>query len=127
MLMIRLQRIGKKKQPSYRLIVSDKTKDTQAGNLEILGHYNPITNPKVIEFKADRIKYWISVGAQLSNTVNNLLLKQGIIQGKKMKSVAVSKKRQTKIEKEKADKAAKTEKPTEALQEEVKKEEKAGE
>lgn len=98
MLTIRLQRLGKKKQPTYRLIVSEKTKDPQAGSLEILGHYNPTVEPKVKEFKADRIQYWISKGAQFSETAFNLLLEAGIVEGKKKKSVAISKKRQGKID-----------------------------
>ena len=93
MLRIRLQRIGKKKQPTYRLIVSEKTKDTQAGSLEILGEYNPVRTEKVINLKEDRIKHWISVGAQPSNTVNNLLIKAGVIEGKAQKSVTITNKR----------------------------------
>ena len=98
MLTIRLQRLGKKKQPTYRLIVSEKTKDPQAGSLEILGHYNPTVEPKIKEFKAERIKYWMSKGAQFSETAFNLLLEAGIVEGKKRKSVAISKKRQGKID-----------------------------
>ena len=85
--MLRLQRIGKKKSPTYRLIVSEKTKDTQAGSLENWGIYNPVATPKVIEFKKDRINYWLSVGAQPSATVNNLLVNEGIVKGEKKKSV----------------------------------------
>jgi len=103
MLMIRLQRIGKKKSPSYRLVVSEKTRDTQAGSLEILGTYNPVLIPKVTELKADRIKHWISQGAQLSETVNNLLIKEGVIEGKKMKSVNITNRRQGKINAKKAE------------------------
>lgn len=102
MLCIRLQRIGKKKQPIYRLIVSEKTKDTQAGSLEILGMYNPMTNPKQIELKKERIQYWIGVGAQPSPTVSNLLVREGVVKVKKQKSVFISKKRAEKIEKKKA-------------------------
>lgn len=97
MLIIRLQRLGKKKQPTYRLIVSEKHKDTQAGSLEILGHYNPTVNPKIKEFKTERIKYWLQKGAQLSDTVHNLLLEAGIVEGKKKKSVYLSNKRRAKI------------------------------
>jgi len=103
MLMIRLQRIGKKKNPSYRFVVSEKTRDTQFGSLEILGIYDPIHNPKTIRLKTDRIKYWISQGAHLSETVNNLLVKEGVIEGKKMKSVSISNKRKAKINTKKAE------------------------
>lgn len=97
MLTIRLQRIGKRKNPTYRLIVSENGRDTQYNSLEILGSYNPIQTPKVLELKADRIKYWISMGAQTSNTVNNILVREGIIEGKKRKSVTISNKRKVKI------------------------------
>jgi len=98
MLAIRLQRMGKKKQPSYRLIVSEKHKDTQAGSLEILGHYNPLVEPSELVLKEERIKHWISVGAQPSNTVYNLLIKAGVVKGEKRKSVVITKKRQGKID-----------------------------
>lgn len=97
MLCIRFQRLGKRKQPSYRIIVSEKQKDTQAGSLEILGVYNPVQVPNIIDLKTDRIKHWISVGAQPSPSVYNLLVSQGVIEGKKKKSVAISKKRQEKL------------------------------
>lgn len=97
MLMLRFQRIGKLKSPSYRLIVSEKNKDPQAGQMENLGHYDPTQKPKVISLKTDRILYWISKGAQPSATVNNLLVNQGIIKSKKQKSVAITQKRAKKI------------------------------
>ncbi len=96
--MIRLQRIGRKKIPFYRLIINEKGRDTQAKSLEILGTYNPLATPKILLVKADRINHWISLGAKLSNTVHNLLLKEGIITGDKAKSVSLTKKRRTKIE-----------------------------
>ena len=101
MLRIRLQRIGKKKQPVYRFIVSEKTKDTQAGSLEILGQYNPVLKEKLINMNAERIKHWISVGAQPSATVNNILINAGIIEGKKQKSVTITNKRKAKLDKKK--------------------------
>lgn len=97
MLRIRLQRLGRVKNPTYRLIVSEGTKDTQAGSLEILGNYNPTANPKIIDFKEDRIKHWLSVGAQPSNTVQNLLVNKGIIDASKAKSVSITAKRTAKI------------------------------
>ena len=101
MLTLRLQRLGKTKRPSYRLIVSEKKHDTQYGSLEILGMYNPVEKNKIVELKADRIKYWLSVGAQMSETVNNILINAGVITGAKRKAVKISKKRQTKMEAEK--------------------------
>jgi len=85
MLVIRLFRTGKINQPSYNVVVTDKTKPTKAGRfLEIVGTYNPLSKNK--NFKKDRIKYWISVGAQPSDTVHNLLVSEKIIEGKKISS-----------------------------------------
>ena len=102
MLTLRLQRLGKKQHPSYRLIVSEKKKDPQARHVEILGVYNPTMNPKVIDFKADRINYWLSVGAQTSATVHNLLVTQGILKEKKRRVIHISKERRVKLDKAKS-------------------------
>lgn len=99
MLTIRLSRVGKTKQPSYRLIVSEKTKDPWGDSLELLGTYNPLVEPPVIKFNVDRIKYWISKGAQCSNTVWNLLIDNKMMEGEKRKSVSVSIRRKAKIAK----------------------------
>jgi len=101
MLMLRLQRVGKTKDASYRLVVSDKCKDTRSPSLEILGNYNPAASPKVIVLKKDRIEYWLSKGAQPSATVNNLLINQGITKGKKQKVVRISKARKAKMDEKK--------------------------
>jgi small subunit ribosomal protein S16 len=84
MLTIRLSRIGKKKKPLYRLIISEKAKDPWGKAMEILGIYDPYT--KELKPKADRIKYWLSKGAQMSPTVNNLLIGKEVIQGQKAKA-----------------------------------------
>ena len=102
MLTIRLSRVGKAKQPNYRLIVSEKTKDPWGDSLEILGTYNPLREPPIVNFKADRITYWISKGAQTSDTVRNLLIDQKIIEGAKRKKVSMSKRRAEKMAKKKA-------------------------
>ena len=108
MLRIRLQRLGRKKQPTYRFVVSERARDTQGNALEIVGHYNPVAQPKILELKVDRIKHWISVGAQPSATVHNLLVKEGILTGKKHKSVTLTNKRRAKLaEKEAAAEEAK--------------------
>ncbi|MBI4133632.1 30S ribosomal protein S16 [Candidatus Uhrbacteria bacterium] len=91
MLAIKLSRVGKKKQPSYRLLVLEKTKDPWGDYLENVGIYNPKTRPKVIQFNAERIKYWLSKGAQPTPTVHNLLISQGIIEGKKLSVTRISK------------------------------------
>lgn len=86
MLKLRLARIGKKKQPFYRLTISENTKDTYGPSLEILGSYNP--RNKEAQLNNERIQYWLGVGAQMTPTVNNLLIEKGAVKGQK----AVSKK-----------------------------------
>lgn len=102
MLTIRLTRIGKKKQPSYRFIVSEKARDPWGKALEILGTYNPLTNPATLNVEKDRVEYWISKGAQTSDTVRNLFIDQGILKGDKKKLAGLSIRRKAKLEKEKA-------------------------
>ncbi|MEE8338477.1 MAG: 30S ribosomal protein S16 [Dehalococcoidia bacterium] len=80
MLRIRLRRTGKKKQPQYRLIVADQRAPRDGAFVEIVGHYNPRSNPKELVVKEERIKYWLSVGAQPSETVHRLLYKEGLIE-----------------------------------------------
>ncbi len=99
MLTIRLSRVGKKKQPSYRLLVSEKTKDPWGKYLENLGHFNPLVEPPVINFKTDRIQHWLSKGAQASDTVWNLFVDQKIVTGEKRKKQSVSKRRREKLTK----------------------------
>lgn len=84
MLTIRLSRVGKKNLPMYRLIISEKSRDTYGKSLEILGSYNPHT--KELVAKADRIKHWLGMGSGMSETVNNLLIEQKIIEGEKVKA-----------------------------------------
>ncbi|HBV58035.1 MAG TPA: 30S ribosomal protein S16 [Candidatus Magasanikbacteria bacterium] len=97
MLTIRLSRFGATKRPTYRLIVSEKARDPWGKYLEELGFYNPKVKPPVIQLKVDRIKYWISKGAQTSSTINNLLINQKIIEGKKRRQANISKRRATKL------------------------------
>lgn len=103
MLSIRLSRVGKKKRPAYRIIVCPKHKDPWGDYLENLGFYNPIAQPKEISLKVERIKYWLSQGAQATPTVHNLLVNQGIIKDKKKKASRFKpKKKQEEREKEPA-------------------------
>lgn len=97
MLTIRLQRVGKKKIASYRLIVSEKARDTQDVYLEQLGTFNPHAKENQFLPIKERIEYWMSKGAQTSGTVHNLLVTAGIIKDKKVKTVYLSKKRSAKI------------------------------
>lgn len=75
MLMIRLARIGARKQPYYRVVVIDKERARNGRSVEVVGLYNPRTNPTTVNLKRDRIDYWVSKGAQLSDTVSRLLSK----------------------------------------------------
>ena len=75
MLIIRLARIGARKQPYYRVVVIDKERARNGRSVEVVGLYNPRTTPATVDVKRDRIDYWISKGAQLSNTVRRLLSK----------------------------------------------------
>lgn len=109
MLHIRLRRVGKAKQPNYRLIVCEKSKDPWGDNLEILGTYNPLMNPSAVNFKVERIQEWISKGAQCSDTVWNVLIDQGIVKGDKRKTMDLSTKRKAKMEKEQSEKKVKEE------------------
>lgn len=83
MLTIRLTRVGKKKDSSFRVVVVDSKKKVQAGNyLEMVGSYDPRVN--TVSLNAERIKHWISNGAQTSDTVHNLLVSEKIIDAKKI-------------------------------------------
>jgi small subunit ribosomal protein S16 len=73
MLMIRLARFGAKKKPFYRVVVIEKERARDGRNLEVVGHYNPLTDPAQVVLKHDRIAYWSKAGAQLSETVARLL------------------------------------------------------
>lgn len=79
MLRIRLRRTGQKHQPSYRIVVAHKETKRDGGFIEILGHYNPRTEPRTLEVNQERAKYWLSVGAQPSETVERLLFSVGVI------------------------------------------------
>jgi small subunit ribosomal protein S16 len=71
--MIRLARVGARKQPHYRIVVIEKERARNGRALEVVGTYNPRTSPASIELKRDRIEYWQSKGAQLSGRVGKLL------------------------------------------------------
>lgn len=75
MLMIRLARFGAKKKPIYRVVVIEKERARDSRAVEIVGHYNPLTNPATVELKHERISHWMKNGAQPSGTVAKLLEK----------------------------------------------------
>ncbi len=97
MLMIRLQRIGRKNEAHFRVVLTDHKNAAKSGKFqEILGSYNPKSGE--VTLMEDRVKHWISVGAQPSDTVHNFLVTKGIVEGKK-KNV-LSRKSPTKKRKE---------------------------
>ena len=73
MLMIRLSRVGARKQPQYRIVVIEKERARNGRPVEVVGTYNPRTNPASVELKRERVDYWVSKGAQLSERVGKLL------------------------------------------------------
>ncbi|OHA13695.1 MAG: 30S ribosomal protein S16 [Candidatus Tagabacteria bacterium RIFCSPLOWO2_01_FULL_39_11] len=84
MLKIRFQRVGRKHDPNFRVVLTDSRRAAQSGGfLEILGSYSP--KQKTTQLKDERIKHWISKGAKISDSVHNILVKKGVIQGPKIK------------------------------------------
>lgn len=75
MLMIRLARVGARKQPHYRIVVIEKGRARNGRSVEVVGTYNPRTNPATVDLKRDRIEHWVGKGAQLSDRVGKLLAK----------------------------------------------------
>lgn len=73
--MIRLARFGAKKKPFYRIVVIEKERARNGRNIEVVGHYNPLTNPAQVVLNRERIDYWKGVGAQVSDTVVRLIEK----------------------------------------------------
>ena len=73
MLMIRLSRTGARKQPQYRVVVIEKERARNGRPVEIVGTYNPRTTPASIELKRERIDYWVSKGAKMSDRVSKIV------------------------------------------------------
>jgi small subunit ribosomal protein S16 len=110
LLRIRLSRVGKKKQPSYRIIVADSRSPRDGAFLKIIGHYNPLTEPTTLVVKEDEAVHWLQKGAKPSDTAAKLLTRIGVMEraGYQGKDVpAASKKKAT----EPAKPAAKAEPP----------------
>lgn len=82
MLKIRLTRMGDKKSPFYRIVVADSRCARNGNCIEVLGTYNPLVEPAEVKLKEDRVNYWLSVGAQLTETAKEILVKQEIIEKK---------------------------------------------
>jgi small subunit ribosomal protein S16 len=79
LLAIRLARTGKKKKPSYRIVVIEKTRPRDGRFVEIVGTYDPLREPAEIRLKEERVKYWLGVGAQPSETVRSFFAKQKLL------------------------------------------------
>ena len=110
MLMIRFMRIGRKNQPSFKIVVTEKTKSSTGGRfIEDVGFYNPVTKEKVL--KSERLKYWISQGAQPTPTVSNLLVSEKVTEGKKTPKHKKSKKKEEAAPQTQQSAQAQTEKP----------------
>jgi small subunit ribosomal protein S16 len=69
---IRLARFGRKKRPFYRIVVTDSRKRRDSGFKEVVGYYNPLTEPSTVKMDLDRVNYWLSVGAKMSERVAKL-------------------------------------------------------
>ena len=74
--MIRLARVGARKQPYYRIVVIEKERARNGRPVEVVGTYNPRTNPASVELKRERVDYWTSKGARVSDTVTRILARQ---------------------------------------------------
>ncbi len=69
---IRLTRMGRKKRPFYRIVVTDSRKRRDGGWIESIGYYNPLTEPEVVKFDEERLNYWLGVGAKMSDRVKKI-------------------------------------------------------
>ena len=88
MLIIRLQRVGRVHEPTFRVVLVDSKRSTKTGQaLEVLGNHDTRKAKNNSNVDADRIKYWISKGAQLSDTMRNLLISKKVITGKKVNAL----------------------------------------
>jgi len=85
MVKIRLRRVGAKKKPSYRLVVADSRSPRDGAFIEIIGHYNPLTDPETLVIDEEKALHWLRQGAQPTVTAARLLTKAGIIEKTKDK------------------------------------------
>lgn len=72
MTVVRLTRMGRKKKPFYRIVVTDSRKRRDGGSIETIGYYNPLEENRVVNFDEERLNYWISVGAKMSDRVKKI-------------------------------------------------------
>ncbi len=99
MIVIRLARVGKKNKAHFKIVIQEKEWSPKSKAIEIIGHYDPNTDPATIKFAEERVKYWLSQGAQPSNTVWNMLVNAKLVTGAKRKVVQGKKKEEVKEEK----------------------------
>ena len=83
MVKIRLRRVGAKKKPQYRLVVADSRSPRDGAFIDIIGHYNPLTDPETVVIAEDKARHWLERGAQPTDTAARLLAKVGIIEESK--------------------------------------------
>ena len=83
MLKIRLRRVGAKKKPSYRLVVADVRAPRDGAFVDIIGHFDPMTDPETVVIKEEKARYWLSQGAQPTDTAARLLKNAGILEKSK--------------------------------------------
>lgn len=87
---LRLRRMGKKKQPIYKLVAADSRSPRDGKFIESVGLYNPLTDPHSVEIKEDRVNYWLDNGAQPTDTVKSLLRQKGIILKRELKRKGIA-------------------------------------
>ena len=83
MVKIRLRRVGAKKKPSYRLVIADVRAPRDGAFIDIIGHYNPLTDPEAIVVNEEKALHWLRQGAQPTDTTARLLTKAGIVEKSK--------------------------------------------
>jgi small subunit ribosomal protein S16 len=82
---MRLTRRGKKKQPVYRLVIAEASTPRDGKEVEVLGYYNPRTEPVTLNIDTERVTYWLGVGVQMTDPVQRLLANQGLVPKKERK------------------------------------------
>ena len=130
MLAIRLTRVGKKNKPQYRIVVQEKSKATSSNYIEKVGFYNPHDDSESgLQLNEERIKHWISKGAEPSDTIHNMLVEKKIIEEKKIPKGRPTKKKKEgeEVEGEEKKEEVKEEPKAEEKKEETPKEEKVEE
>ena len=100
MLKIRLKRTGRRGQPHYRVVISEASKPRDGRTIEEIGYYNPRNKPTIFEVDKERAQYWLSKGAQPTDTVAQYFVKEGLIEKLKRGSTKPSTKKKTKESKE---------------------------